>query len=230
MTAEMRAQACCIPSIADALRTQGERDMSVRATTLRRADRGGRNVVLAATRVGCPHGDANPGDPTASAQNPHATWISSDATRLSGDASGHLTEVTQHCVKTTQQGRNAPRLYTDAIQHGREVARLCTHATQHGREVARLCTDATQHGREVARLCTDATQHGREVARLASEATRHAQRATRLRAEPGPTAQPSIGPHPAVVMLCLKRGRCAARTAGSHSKIPPPGCRSSVFR
>jgi hypothetical protein len=216
MTAEMRAQACCVPRIADALRTQGERDMSVRATTLRRADRGGRNVVLAATRAGCPHGDANPGDPTASAQNPHATWISSDATRLSGDASRHLTEVTQHCVKTTQQGRNAPRLYTDAIQHGREVARLYT--------------DATQHGREVARLYTDATQHGREVARLASEATRHALRATRLRAEPGPTAQPSIWPHPAVVMLCLKRGRCAARTAGSHSKIPPPGCRSSVFR
>jgi hypothetical protein len=192
---DMRAQACCTPRIAAAMRGNGESIVNIRVAMLRGAGMGDRSVSTAAAYVALPTINALPPDGKI------ALHFTETALHLL-NTTLHFTEDTLIAAETTLHSSNAPL-------HCSKGSLFLANAAMHCPEASLLFPETSLHASDAALLCEKASL-------FRTWASGSGQRApTRMAYPPTP---------------CVMRGRRSARMTGSHSKVPSPHWRSTVFK
>jgi hypothetical protein len=192
---DMRAQACCTPRIATAMRADGESIVNIRMTTLRGAGRGDRSVCMSAACVALPL---------------------CNATASGADVTLHCTKTTRHLGKTTRQFTADARIAAETPLHG-------ANAPLHGSEALLSCSNVPRH------RCKTPL-HSPESTRQTSNASLHCSNASLFHSGARGFGRCSTGRHAPARTSCVVRGRRIARMTGSHTKVPAPHWRSTVFK
>jgi len=199
---DMLAQACCTPRIATAMRANGESIMNIRMTTLRGAGRGDHSVSMSAACVALPGCDA----------------ASSD-----GVAGLHSTGTSLLCSKTSLLFSKTNMLLPKASLLPSEASLLCA-------ETSLLCSEASLIRSKASLFCSETSLLRSEASLLPSETPLLCSKASLFRSETWIPTRHSTIRRAAARMACVMRGRRAARSPGSHAKVPAPHWRSTVFK